>query len=236
MGSCLIRFLTFSRIHVENTLTSFSFLVQSLWKVAQNSDLTPFYQCFSDLVFPLFCSSCRISCFQSWSRWKSCHHLLRNTLVMLKTSDSQFRAVFMLFYAALFLLLHGTTAWSEVRKVKVYEQTSGPNWSQRDHRESEWVLSDEKEADVPASSVFIYSSLSPVLVSPERSRSRADCGSLPCPEQPRFITSALLLSLSLLPFDAIFLFLQRSPFIGLLQSRSNTFFYLHSFSGLNFRF
>lgn len=90
-------------------------------------------------VFPLIC---RISCLQSLLRWKSCHHLLKNALVMLKTSDSQFGPVLMLFYAALFLLLHGTTAWSEVREVKVYEQTSGPNWSQHVHRESEWVLSD----------------------------------------------------------------------------------------------
>lgn len=50
-----------------------------------------------------------------------------------------------------------------------------------------------------------------VLVSPGQTRSRADSGSLPCHEQQRFITSALLPSLTLLPFDAIFLFLQRSP-------------------------
>lgn len=44
----------------------------------------------------------------------------------------------MLFYASLFLLLHGNTDWSQVRGVTVYEQTSGPaNWSQHHYREQE---------------------------------------------------------------------------------------------------
>lgn len=72
----------------------------------------------------------------------------QETLVMLKTSESQFwpgpaQPVLVLFYAALFLLLHGKTAWSRVTKVTVYEQTSGPaNWSQHHHWESESVLSE----------------------------------------------------------------------------------------------
>lgn len=64
---------------------------------------------------------------------------------MLKTSDSQFwpgpaLPFLVLFYAALFLLLHSNTAWSRVTEVTVYEQTSGlANRSQHHHRESKSV-------------------------------------------------------------------------------------------------
>lgn len=154
----------------------------------------------------------------------------------------------MLFYAALFLLLHGNTAWSEVREVKVYEQTSGQNWSQHDQREPELVLSDWARSQ---SSSFLclyllltYCSVSQAVPGPAGlqflcHQSRSDSGSLPCHEHGRFTTSPLLPSLCLLPFNTISLFLLRSSFIGLLQSCSNTFFYfstLFFFFWLNFRF
>lgn len=212
---------------------------------AENIYGTSFYQRFSDLVFPPFCPSCRISCFQSLLWWKWCHHLLKNTLVMLKTSDSQFGPVFMLFYAALFLLLHGTTAWSEVRQVKVYEPTSGPNWSQRDHRNQSGFY---REGSWSPSFVCLYLHLTlgsrpQPVPGPAAVPFRSHLGWNPVQSwlwQPAVSRAAEVYhfrsSLTLLPFDAVFLFLQRSPFIGLLQSRSNTFFYLTVFWGVEFQF
>lgn len=146
----------------------------------------------------------------------------------------------MLFYAALFLLLHGTTVWSEVREVKVYEQTSGPNWSQHDYREPELVLSDWERSQ---SSRFIclYLHLSwccmvqavpgPVGLQFVCHQSQSDSGSLPCHEHQRFITSALL---HRCVFFLLTLFSDSSKGPPLLASPSHAQVHFSDFSTLLF--
>lgn len=141
---------------------------------------------------------------------------------MLKTSESQSQPVLVLFYAALFLLFHTNTAWSQVTKVTVYEQTSGPaNWSQHHRGESEVLSEWERiQSDTGIAHLTARGTLSPlstpycprssrivVLVKPNLAWSRSSSGSLPCHKRQRFITSPLLPSCIFFPSTLFFLFL-----------------------------
>lgn len=77
---------------------------------AENLCGASFYQYFSDLVFHVSARPAELAASRVCRGENGVIIFSENTLLMLKTSDSQFGPVFMLFYAALFLLLHGTTA------------------------------------------------------------------------------------------------------------------------------
>lgn len=177
-------------------------------------------------------------------REKTCHRL-KNTLVMLKTSDSVSahpHAVLCSPFPA--PSWQHSLIWGQ-RGQGIWADIWTQNWSRHDQREPELVLSDWERSQ---SSSFLrlylpltYCPTSQAVPGPPGLRflchqSRSDSGSLPCHEHRRFITSPLLPSLCLLPFDTTFLFLLRSSFIGLLQSHSHTFFYFSTLFLVEFQF